>query len=241
MSINLSDLCEAIDDAVGTDSVSFPTAKKIKKINQAQDDVYTLGLKARGWNMDDFNHTHDPFITIDLVDGQRDYHFTDDEQGNLILDIHRVMVRQSATGEYKTIIPVDIQSDKEEDVKGFIDGNDTEGIPTKYEKTGNGIFLDYIPSYSATAGLKIYISREASYFTGVGDTMTAYSGIDGLCHDYLYLKPAYEYARDKGLTNSERLYRDLQDSLKKVRERYGSNGKEKDKLAQMTMNIENCR
>jgi hypothetical protein len=235
MSLTFTNIQNKIWRITGTNSTTYTTAEIAIDSNLALDEVYTIGLKARGWNLDDFNHSKDPFITIDTVAGQRDYHFTYDEQSNLILDIHRVMLRESATSAYKTLTPVDMQSGS--DVDSLYDGLEATGTPTRYDKTGNGIFLDPVPVNAVTAGLKVFISRQASYFTSSDTTKVA--GIDGLCHDYLYLKPAYEYARDKGLSCAERLYRDLQDARKRVEERYGQTGREKDTNKRISVRVEN--
>lgn len=232
MSLNFTNICNKIDRACGTNTTTYSLANKAIDVNIALDDVMSIALKTRGWNVDDWNHSKDPFITTNLVDGQRDYHFTYDEQANLILDIEKVMVKNSATGQYVSLSPVDQQSDS--DMESFYNGLNTEGVPTKYDKTGNGIFLDPIPSYNSTEGLKVFISRESSYFIAADTTKVA--GIDGLCQDYLYLKPAYEYARDKSLPNKETLYRDLQDSIKKIYTRYGF--REKDVLRRFTAHID---
>jgi len=237
MSLTATQIFDKIDRSCGTTSDKYTTAQKTVDVNLAIDDVYSIALKSRGWNVDDFNHTKEPFITMDLVSGQRDYHFTYDEQSNLILDIERVMVLDS-TGVYHTISPVDQQADT--DVESFIDGQDSTGLPNRYDKTGNGIFLDPVPatgSVTLTAGLKVFISRQASYFLSTDTTKVA--GIDGLCQDYLYLKPAYEFCRDHGLTQADRLYRDLQDSIKKINDRYGS--REKDVERRFVPNIESNR
>jgi hypothetical protein len=139
-----------------------------------------------------------------------------------------------ASGVFSTITPVDQQADPDSEIKDFIDGQNTSGTPIRYDKTGNGIFLDPIPSYSYTNGLKMFISRQSSYFLSSDTTKVA--GIDGLCHDYLYLKPAYEYARDKNLPQKETLYRDLQISIKKIHDRYGT--REKDVEKRLIPNLE---
>jgi hypothetical protein len=236
MSLTFTNIVNKIDRACGTNSTTYTLANKAIDVNLALDDVMTIALKSRGWNVDDFNHTKDPFITTNLVANQRDYHFTYDEQSNLILDVERVMVAD-ASGVFSTITPVDQQADPDSEIKDFIDGQNTSGTPIRYDKTGNGIFLDPIPSYSYTNGLKMFISRQSSYFLSSDTTKVA--GIDGLCHDYLYLKPAYEYARDKNLPQKETLYRDLQISINKIKERYGS--REKDVEKRLVPNIESNR
>jgi hypothetical protein len=164
-------------------------------LNVAYDDALSTIFKSAGtWQFDDTNHTDFPFITTNLVSGQRDYTFTNDENGNLILDIHKVFVKNQS-GVYEEIYPVDQQSDY--GMEGFTDGQNETGLPYRYDKTGNGIFLDPIPSYNATAGLKLFINREAGYFLTTDTTKKA--GIDGLCQEYLSLKASYTYARDKGL------------------------------------------
>ena len=185
----------------------------------ALQEVFQIALKNAGWNVDDFNWTRDPFITTDLVAGQRDYHFVYDQEGALILDIYKVMVK--VDGVYKEIEPVDQQSNTP---TTMIDGQNTQGTPTTYDKTGNGIFLDFIPNANVTDGLKVFISREPTMFLSTDTTKVA--GIDGLCHDYLYLKPAYEWTRDNDSTKSEKLYRDLLDARKKIDDRYGRRNKD---------------
>ena len=55
--------------------------------------------------------------------------------------------------------------------------------------------------------MKICINREASYFV-VGDT-TKKSGIAGIFHEYLVLRPAYQYAYRNGLTNANALREEM--------------------------------
>lgn len=221
MSLTYTNIKDKIRRVTGTNTTSYSNSEIATDVNLALDEVFSIALKNNGWNIDDWNHTHEPFITTNLVSGQRDYHFIYDEQGNLILNIYKVMVRTSSTGSYKEISPTDIQSNPP---NTMIDGSDTTGIPTTYDKTGNGILLDVIPNYNSTDGLKVFIDREPSYFISTDTTKVA--GIDGLCHDYLYLKPAYEYCRDKGLPQAERIYRDLLDARKKIDERYGRRAKD---------------
>jgi hypothetical protein len=170
------------------------------RVNRALDRALAIIFEADGRNQfDDSNHTDHPIVYFDLVDGQRDYTFTQDEQSNLILGIHKIAILSSATDtEYKEIRPVDQQNTGE----GYdlVANNTTEGVPYQYDKTGSGIFLDPIPSYNATNGLKVYIDREASYFATSDTTKTP--GIDGRLHEYLALKPALDYALSNNLANA---------------------------------------
>lgn len=172
-------------------------------INLALDDFTVRAITSGGtWQYDDSNNTVDyPIIKCNLIANQRDYPFLLDEQGNLILDIYRVFARISSTGAFQEIFPIDVQTEK--DITSFIDGLNTTGIPIRYDKTGNGIFLDPIPSYNSTLGLMVYINRESSYFTYTDTTRKP--GVPGLFHKYFALKPALDYARRHSLASYNRL------------------------------------
>ncbi len=202
-------------------------------VNLALDDALAIILPASGtWQFDDSNQADYPIITTALVGSptpQRDYSFVTDNSGNLILDIYKVMCRVSATGPYQDLIPVDQQSD--EDVVSFYNGLNVSGVPSRYDKTANGIFLDLIPNYNSTDGLKIFINREGSYFS-VTDT-TKKPGFAGLFHEYCVLKPSYNYARSKGLQNVERLERDLLKMEKAMDAYYSDRERDADKSIEM--------
>lgn len=167
------------------------------EINSALRDFIAIALRSsKTWQYDDSNHTDYPIITTNLVSGQRSYAFTTDEQENLILDIYKVLVADTS-GVFSEITPVDVQS--EQDTSAFYDGRNLTGTPTRYDKTANGIFLDPIPSYNATGGLKIYINRDPSLFV-YSDT-TKKPGIPSIFHKYLAFKPALAHARRNSRAN----------------------------------------
>ena len=174
-------------------------------INDALNRVYHIAFQAGGtWQFDDSNHTDYPIITTNIVSGQRDYSFTSDSSGNLILDIYKVFVADS-TGLFSELLPVDVQSGAP---VNYTDGQNTTGQPNTYDKTANAIFLDPIPNYNYTAGIKVYINREGSYFT-TSDT-TKKAGFAGLYHEYLVLRPAYFYClRSKIFDLAERYKREM--------------------------------
>jgi hypothetical protein len=226
MSLNLTQIEDKIDRVCGTNSVSYTTAQKVVDINLALDEVYSIALKNGGWNLDDYNWADQPILYKDLVSGTRTYSFTKDGDNAIVLGVYKVMCKDSL-GVYHELTPVDQQGIAPSTMN---DGQNTTGTPTTYDKTGTTISLDLIPSYNSTNGLKIYIDREASYFVSDISGSMKMAGIDGLTHDYLYLKPAYEYARDNSLDIKETLYRDLLDARKKVDERYGRREKDTPKI-----------
>lgn len=167
--------------------------------NLALDDFFSIAFSTNGtWKLDDSGHTTYPIVTTALVSGQRDYSFLTDSSSNLILDIRKAFVRVSATGPYKEISPVDVESE-DSDTLSFADGQNASGVPTRYDKLGNGIFLDLIPNYNSTDGLKVYVDREPSYF--VYTDTTKKPGVPGLLHRYFAVKPAMDFARTKGKAN----------------------------------------
>jgi hypothetical protein len=118
------------------------------------------------------------------------------------LDIYKVLVLTSSSGTtYTEISPRDEQTGT--NIGGLINEDGTTGVPNIYGKTANGIFLDPKPNYNAANGLKVFINREASYFT-TSDT-TKKPGVPGLFHSWFYLKPALEYARRNNLSNERKI------------------------------------
>ena len=175
--------------------------------NNALDDYLLIWAKCAGtWQGDDTNHTTKyPIISLPIISGQRDYQFTNDEQGNLINDISKVLILPSATAtEYVEISPID---ELRTELSQILVNTNT-GTPYQYGKFANSIFLDPIPNYSVNAGIKMIINREGSYFDS-GDT-TKKAGVPAY-HNYFYLKPALEKARINSLPNLAQLEKDVVD------------------------------
>ncbi len=174
-------------------------------VNLALDKALSLIFEVGGtWQYDDSNHTDYPIITTNIVQGQRDYSFSVDGSSNLILEIYKVMVADS-TGIYHEIWPVDVEQSRAP--VNYDSGQNIQGTPITYDKLGNGIFLDPPANYNYTNGLKVYISREGSYFT-TSDT-TKKPGIAGLFHEYLAIRPSYTYAFRKSLPQAVALEKEM--------------------------------
>lgn len=234
MSLTFTQITNLIDRNCKSNTSTYSLANKVADINLALDYVWATIFECGGtWQFDDSNQIDYPIITTDLISGQRDYDFVSDEQGNLILDIYKVLVAQP-DGTFVEIKPVDAQSDN---VTGFYDGLDVQGTPTEYDKTGRAIFLNAIPNYTISDGLKIYINREGSYFTTADTTKKA--GFAGLFHEFLALRPSYQYAYRNGLPQTKTLQSEMLQMEKNIRDYYGA--REKDVRRNMKANIENCR
>jgi len=238
MSLTLTQIRNKIRRITGTDTNSYPEADLIVDCNLALDEAFSTIFKISksGWQFDDGGHGNEPSLETNLVSGDREYDFSADAGGNLILDVYRVMVSDSS-GLFSVIEPVSQRTDPEGDVRGFIDGQNLTGTPIKYDKYGTTISLDPIPNYNYVKGLKLFINREASYF--VEDGTSAVAGMDGLCHDFIFLKPSYEWSRDHNLQITDRLYRDLEMAKIKIKERYGN--REIDRPRRLVPNVEKTR
>lgn len=229
MSLTYTQILAKINQNLSTDSTTYPTADKTVDINLAIDNLLLIlfGTAGGTWQFDDSNQTDYPIITTNLVSGQRDYSFTTDNTGNLILDIYKVQIKDSS-GIYQDITPVDQQTT---DIpNSFADGQNLTGTPTCYDKTGNGIFLDLIPSYNSTNGLRVFVNREATYFT-TSDTNKKL-GFSGLYHQYLVLFPCYEYARARGLDSANRFKSDMLELESRIK--FNAGQRERDVKRKMT-------
>lgn len=195
--------------------------KFVAKINAYQTKAWSIIIPASGkWQWDDNNLSSDPYITHTITSGQRDYHWLNDSDGNRVLDIYKVEIKQTPTSTiYQEIYPVDVQSDQYPSSNySFLENTTITGVPTQYEKMGNGLIFDAIPNYTATAGLRMYVNREGYYFLTT-DTTTK-PGFDGRFHEYLVVGPSSEYAIDKGLPNKNDLIGERIEMEKAIKEAY---------------------
>lgn len=185
-------------------------------VNLAQQRAYSIIFGVDGsFQLDDPDHDDLPIITTTIYSGQRGYTFSIDDSSNTIpLSVFRVMVADEH-GNYREITPVDIT---QRAPSNYFDGNDTGGQPNTYDKMGNVILLDPIPNYTEPGGLKVYINRKAVDFT-VNDT-TKNPGFDSLYHEYVALRPSYQYAFRHSMPNTPDLKREMFEMEEEIREHY---------------------
>lgn len=196
------------------------------KVNLALDDYFMLGIKASGeWQVDESNQTDYPIIMMNLKSGQRDYAFTIDGSSNLILDFYKVMVAD-INGVFKEITPVDQQArdNNVTNVDSFIDGKNLSGTPTRYDKTGNALFLDPIPNYDYSLGIKAFVNREPAYFNYLDTTRKP--GIIGSHHRYLVLKASADHLRINSKASYLRVKAEIEDMEITIEESFGKRNRE---------------
>lgn len=190
-----------VDLTGNTDKMKKFTAK----VNNALDRYFAIAVQSGGtWQVDDTNHGDYQAIYATLTSGRKDYKFLTDETGNAILDIYKVLVLPSSTATtYVELEPVDETLNENID---FLDENGVTGVPDRYSKRSNAIFLDKAPNYTVARGIKVLVNRESSYFTYTDTTKKP--GFP-YYQEYFYLKPAYEYARINNLANLPRLEQEI--------------------------------
>lgn len=198
-----SGVIDLILSNTGATVTQYPLAEITRDVNMAKDNLISIAIPASGkWQVDDSGHTDYNIIYTNLVANQRDYSFVADENGNLILDIYRVMVADE-NGIFYDLEEVD-QQNKKDDTITMVDEGGMTGRPTKYDITANGIFFDVLPSYSYTKGVKVFVTREGKHYSvptvNVADNTA--SGIDPRLDEYLAIRPTAYYAQRKGLKSA---------------------------------------
>lgn len=233
---NRTGIVQVLEDLTSTQSAStssYPLATKTRDINMAFDDYQTIVTEASGtWQLDDSNHTKYPNMKFNVVSGQQDYNFTEDEQGNQVQDIYRVECKD-ANGVWQLLKAYDEQSESESMSAREL----LSGTPTRYYKTANGIFLDVTPNYNSTLGIRMFFTRSPSYFL-TSDT-TKEPGIPNAHHRYLAVKPAYWYWLPKDSQRASLYFAELQKIEKMISDSVSQ--RVRDERPRLMANVENSR
>lgn len=200
------------DDTSTQDVSSYSTAVKTARINAAFDDYQKLVVRVAGtWQADDTTHTKYPNMKFDLISGQFDYTFTEDEQGNQIQDIYRVECK-GPDGKWKVL-----KYTNEMDETTAISEVDTlTGTPDEYYLTANGVFLVVAPNYTQVDGIRMFFTRSPNYFVPT-DTIKE-PGIPNGHERYLIAKADYWYWLPKDTTRAQIFWNEvvkLENDIKK--------------------------
>jgi len=178
-----SGIIQDIDFLLNLDEpATYDIKHKTRNVNRAYDRVVSLILQADGrWEWEDTNKTDLPIAIADLISGQRDYGID-----TTFLRITKLLVKDRADN-WQILTPVD-----ENDPEGRdIIEERAEGVPQRYIKKANSIFLGPKPNYSSTNGLKIHFQRNVDYFTS--DDSSKKPGFAEPFHRLLSLYAAYDW------------------------------------------------
>lgn len=162
--MNVSDIKLDIDFLCGTTTATYPTADKIRNINQAYHDVARqIWAVADDWEYDDSNKTDLPIATANLTHAQQDY-----EMPSTAQRIERIEVLDS-NSNFQLIKPID----KSDVNMALSEYKETDGMPLVYDLIGRSIFLYPTPSSASVttaAGLKVYFARDITEFASTAST-----------------------------------------------------------------------
>lgn len=192
---NKTGMYEWFQDLCGVNPTSYTAYKYARDANNALADYLLLGLKHSGkWKVDDSNQSTYAEISRNIVSGTYFYSMTVDDEtnANQIIEIDRVECASESTANaslFQPLISYDPMDDNQE--YSITAQRNITGVPYRYYKKDNGIFIDPKPNFSATGGLKVFVSRTTTYFAGTDTTKVA--GIPHSHQKYLVLKPALEY------------------------------------------------
>lgn len=220
-------LCQEVDGICGTNSTTYPLADKTRRANMALSRFVGIALSADDrWQFDDTNYTDFPIGSTNLVSGQGDYSLA-----TSMLKILKVQILDPQ-GNTVNLIPIDMNDTTEAQSELF----KTDGTPVYYDKFANSPILYPAPNYDLAGGLTVYYQRDASYFTA-SDT-TKNPGIPSIFHEYIALKMAEPYLRDKGKENYVSVRNEIQKyEEERIPEFYAKRNKdERPRLTGLTIN-----
>ncbi len=187
--MNISDINSEARALVDADTISYPAADLLRRINASYEKRVAQIIAADGlWQFDDSNYTDFPIGTTTLVASQQDYAFDSSH-----LEIERVEVKNS-DGIWQKLNPID----KSQISIALSEYQKTAGMPMEYDKQGNSILLYPAPasgSVTLASGLKVYFKRTASIFTSAEVTTgTKQPGFASPFHSILSYDAAIPYA-----------------------------------------------
>jgi hypothetical protein len=163
------------------------------RLNRAYDRYVSLAIRSDGrWQFDSSNYTDFPIGVTNLITDQQDYAFAVEHVTILGVEV------QDEAGNWSALTEIDQRAKQFEGLSISEYYKDTSGIPIKYDKVGNSVFLYPKPNYDKTGGLKVHFQRGPDYFEHTDTTKVP--GFQVMHHPYLTLQASASYALDRGLT-----------------------------------------
>lgn len=190
-------------------------------VNAAYMKATQLILTADGtWDWDDTNMDNMPRATTNLVENQSEYQVMDSLPTTKQdwLEVKEVNIQNSSGDWYKLSYKAEKNFNTPRSERDTVAGQ-----PSTFSFNGTQIFLDVKPNYSATKGLQVLYNRAPLEFASTDTTKRP--GFSTLFHEYLVLKPLYEWERDKSVGNSEQTKRDIIEMEKEIGKFYNNRNK----------------
>jgi len=149
-----------------------------------------LGTSSRLSGFDDTNYSSQPFSFFDIVQGQNDYEFLADGDGNSITDITAVLILPSASAT--EFVKLDRLTLDDPNAELVMSPNALSvGVPTSFLERNNTVFFNLKPNYAKDKGGKLFYKRVPSYFTA--DDLTKSPGFNADHHQLLSVSASYNW------------------------------------------------
>jgi len=228
-------IIQEIDFLCDSNSTSFPTADKTRRVNAAYEELIGDIINADGtWQFDDTNHTDLPVGTFDLVEGQETYSLPSFATG--FLQVEAIMILSLDGLRYSRIRAIDINElpgkRSPDDFFGVeSDGSPKKGFPQDYDIQGDTLYLYPAPaaaSLTLTAGGKIWFKRTANLFTA-SDT-TQQPGLPSTHHVMLAYMASIPYCMSYKKDRVGWLTKKVDEMRLTLMKHYGFREKDKKKL-----------
>lgn len=186
---------------------------------------------AKGFPLDDSNHTYIPIGTETMTSGTHSYSFLVDQSSNRISNILRIDLL-GADGLYHELKAITL-----DDIDGAVDAyKNTPGTPSEYLKiSDNVVRLFPTPDATVAAGIQYWFQRAPSYFTA-SDT-TKEPGFARELDRGFVIQGAYDAALTLGLANLNNLAVELQREDKVMEDYFSS--RMRDGKSRVAVSLEN--
>lgn len=188
------------------DAKQWPTEYIANSVNNYLNRIFNYGQSLhKKFNFDDTNHPKLPIGTTNMVSGQSDYSFLQDEQGNRITNVTRIEI------DGRKLEQID-----ERDMPYALSTYSTPaGKPTRYDKIADNVIRLYpTPDSSITAGIRFYFTREPSYFSPTDTNKVP--GVPTSLHKGFVINAAYDIAMALGLNSAQFLAREVEREWQEV-------------------------
>lgn len=190
-----------IREITNTTTSDYSDDSLIRDLNEELRAIQINILRDRGvLEFDDANYTDLPIATFPVVAGQTAYKLTEDNDGNLLLSIHKVTLD---VGDGQVDVPRKTVQEGQQDA--LIDATQAK-IPNCYYEVGSSVVFGQTPAQSGTA--RVWFDRDIDLITT--SDATKIPGIPFAYHNLAAYRTAYNYALDKGLANQDRILRRVQ-------------------------------